>query len=373
MGNSTKITPNLTDTGKELLFLGLPVPTVRSFGNIFFVNTLGGNDTTGQKGRFDKPFATVPVALAAANIGDVIYVYPGTYSGDTNGEFKCGVSSYVHMVCFGATLNGNVNINNNAYGGVLSLNFGSKVNGSIRGTFGSITVGDGSAELNGQIGTNGDNGGHSLKGLRKWTLADTCYLNLNSKVEDIDLIESTALHAFIGGNFAGANQAEPTFRNIRHLKHTHADSAGAVFSFINANVYDRLINIDLIESVNGRIFVSIGRAFHIRECNNVTFKQKVQSDAASMGGAYRNCRFISDARFAEIGTFQGKFIDCQFQAVGTEVFKFTGYGNNANTYLEYIKCVANQTNFYNNAAASGSPTRITTSLYTAFPEFKIIL
>lgn len=47
--------------------------------NTLFVD-LGGDDLTGTKGRFDKPYATFMAAYNAASTGDVIELRPGTHS-----------------------------------------------------------------------------------------------------------------------------------------------------------------------------------------------------------------------------------------------------------------------------------------------------
>lgn len=56
-----------------------------------------GNDLTGTKGNLSKPYLTLEAAQAAAVAGDLIYVYPGTYTvttTDTNGLAKDGISYY---------------------------------------------------------------------------------------------------------------------------------------------------------------------------------------------------------------------------------------------------------------------------------------
>ena len=56
-----------------------------------------GNDLTGTKGNLSKPYLTLEAAQAAAVAGDLIYVYPGTYTvttTDASGLAKDGVSYY---------------------------------------------------------------------------------------------------------------------------------------------------------------------------------------------------------------------------------------------------------------------------------------
>ena len=49
-------------------------------GNTVFVDSVNGNDTTGQRGDFTKPFLTVAAGLAAAQSGDQVSVLSGTYN-----------------------------------------------------------------------------------------------------------------------------------------------------------------------------------------------------------------------------------------------------------------------------------------------------
>ena len=39
-----------------------------------------GNDGTGTRERFDLPYATIITAMANAQIGDTVIVYPGIYT-----------------------------------------------------------------------------------------------------------------------------------------------------------------------------------------------------------------------------------------------------------------------------------------------------
>ena len=52
---------------------------IADLGSILFVSE-NGNDSTGTKGRIDLPYKTIASAEVDAGIGDMIYVFPGTYS-----------------------------------------------------------------------------------------------------------------------------------------------------------------------------------------------------------------------------------------------------------------------------------------------------
>lgn len=64
--------PVATSTVTNLTFFSPEV-----FGNMLRVDAAFGNDTTGK--RNSLPFATISAALAAAQSGDVVQVFPGTY------------------------------------------------------------------------------------------------------------------------------------------------------------------------------------------------------------------------------------------------------------------------------------------------------
>jgi Protein of unknown function (DUF1565) len=49
-------------------------------GNTVFVDSVNGDDSTGTRGRSDKPFLTLTAAKTAASAGDTIVVGPGTYN-----------------------------------------------------------------------------------------------------------------------------------------------------------------------------------------------------------------------------------------------------------------------------------------------------
>lgn len=56
------------------------------------VVTKSGSDSTGTRGRLDKPFLTIGAAKTAASAGDSIVVYPGVY--DEHNLLKAGVNYY---------------------------------------------------------------------------------------------------------------------------------------------------------------------------------------------------------------------------------------------------------------------------------------
>ncbi len=59
--------------------------------NLVYVST-SGDDGTGVRGVYDKPFLTPLAAQNAAKEGDTIYIFSGTYSDDTVGLGKDGVN-----------------------------------------------------------------------------------------------------------------------------------------------------------------------------------------------------------------------------------------------------------------------------------------
>jgi hypothetical protein len=63
-------------------------------GASIFVDSIDGDDSSGARGRADLPFATLLAACSAESVaaGDIIYLGPGTFSGDTTQIIPSGVS-----------------------------------------------------------------------------------------------------------------------------------------------------------------------------------------------------------------------------------------------------------------------------------------
>jgi hypothetical protein len=64
----------------------LSLSPIYSRGNILYVDSALGNDTTGLRQRSDRPFLTLIAAQTAAQSGDLIQVYPGTYTDTSLGK-----------------------------------------------------------------------------------------------------------------------------------------------------------------------------------------------------------------------------------------------------------------------------------------------
>jgi hypothetical protein len=82
---------------------------------VCYVDSLWGNDGSGVRSRKDRPFLTIQSAYGAAADGDVIHIFPGTYTGTTtlsdpaksvSFHFAKGViaTSYTFSVAAGCTL-----------------------------------------------------------------------------------------------------------------------------------------------------------------------------------------------------------------------------------------------------------------------------
>jgi len=85
-------------------------PTYGTSSKTLWVDGTNGSDTTGLKGRMDLPFASITAAITAASSGDLVYVRPGTYSGQVtlkNGVnlwFDAGVTVTYASTGTGATI-----------------------------------------------------------------------------------------------------------------------------------------------------------------------------------------------------------------------------------------------------------------------------
>jgi hypothetical protein len=50
-------------------------------GNCLFVDVVNGNDDSGRTGNLTQPYLTIATAISAAESGQTVFVYPGTYAG----------------------------------------------------------------------------------------------------------------------------------------------------------------------------------------------------------------------------------------------------------------------------------------------------
>ena len=64
-------------------------------GWLVFVDQVNGNDSTGERGRNDRPFLQLNAARTAAQAGDTIVVLPGSYL-PTAPLLKNGVNWHFH-------------------------------------------------------------------------------------------------------------------------------------------------------------------------------------------------------------------------------------------------------------------------------------
>ena len=67
-----------------------------------------GNDGTAAAGNMSKPFQTILAATSSANIGDTIFVYPGTYLDETSNIVKDGVNYYFYPGAFVSSSNSRI-------------------------------------------------------------------------------------------------------------------------------------------------------------------------------------------------------------------------------------------------------------------------
>lgn len=98
-----------------------------TYSNVVFVDAVNGNDSTGLENRFDRPFLTIPAAIAAANNApsstsrNLIYIRKGTYNNSTTGSILLRTHTDLYFepgtVTFNTTFTDNGGtINCNIYG-----------------------------------------------------------------------------------------------------------------------------------------------------------------------------------------------------------------------------------------------------------------
>lgn len=66
---------------------------VHNYDNVYYVNPVTGNNTTGEVNNPDSPYLTVTAALAAASAGDLVYMQRGVYPGEVD-ILKLNVDQY---------------------------------------------------------------------------------------------------------------------------------------------------------------------------------------------------------------------------------------------------------------------------------------
>lgn len=141
--NSVPNQPGATDTytiwadAAELISLGTFTvyngdDLISEYGNTVFVDAVYGDDSTGERERFSKPFLTYAGARAVANSGDSVIVRSGTYN--ETFELKDGVNIYFDS---NVTINGTFIDNGNT----LSANVHGRPNVNISGTSGISLTG----------------------------------------------------------------------------------------------------------------------------------------------------------------------------------------------------------------------------------------
>ncbi len=81
-----------TFTGSGAGLTNLPITVLT--GALVYVDAVNGNNSTALRGRLDKPFATLTAAQTAAQAGDTVTVFPGTYAERLGTSLKNGVNWY---------------------------------------------------------------------------------------------------------------------------------------------------------------------------------------------------------------------------------------------------------------------------------------
>lgn len=370
---------NLVDSSFGLFYKNREVILALNMGRIFYVNGTDGDDTTGARGRFDKPYKTIQAAINASSSttgGDIIEVMSGTYNETVTGKVNLGVT----LILRSATLNGNLSINVNTNTGKLFLLQGSVLNGNMTGTFGSLTISDGTGIVNGEIGSTGDNGGHVVKGLLKMTSTTQNGVAYNNCLyEDIGLITCSGDWNFRFQNNAdgNTNQVNTIIRRIGTIRNTNANTTARVFQPNDNVTLDTLEDIALIECVNGVIYNDMFRNLLIYRCANVTFKSKLESFFAyALSGSFYDCKFVcSDDKVMRIyesstTAFTSlKFYNCHFQAAASVASIIATHDAYAPKYVELIQCVYNKSTFW----AGVQPTMLVSNFNSYVENFTIRL
>ncbi len=89
----------LSNTGTTLAQIpqsDVTFATAVNTGQMVYVDAVNGDNATGTRGRLELPFLTLVAALSAAQSGDTIYVYPGTYALAASLTGKDGVNWFFY-------------------------------------------------------------------------------------------------------------------------------------------------------------------------------------------------------------------------------------------------------------------------------------
>ncbi len=236
------------------------IVTSTNYGNILYVSP-SGNNVTAQRGRIDKPYATINAAWNAAVNGDVIAIYGGTFSETVSNP----------------TLNDGIGITLAFYGGARLIG-----DVLVTGRYVNI-VSDGTGILDGnvflQVGNDYSvyvSGMRRVKGLRFQKIQVFNTYEIDGDVRIVD---------------GGANRME--ISNVKLFNHTSTISAGYIF----------LNNIELYTWAN---------PITVNGSPVSVFANKVRFKGTST--------YLTDSRFG-----RNEFIDCEIKVSGNQPFINDGY------------------------------------------------
>lgn len=266
-------------------------------GNIIYVSPQG-NNATGTKGRIDKPYQTIQAAISSvSNIADLVIAMPGTYNEDILSNQS---QSFVGLLLEGATVNGNININNNTGTNRIILHNGGTINGDFYGTFGCVIRGDKSGTINGTW--QGANGGLDINNIYEWKYSGS-------------------------GNMVAIGSTNPNaIENVFKITHT---GTGYFFSFGNT-VNIKISNVDTISTPSDLIYNFTGDLLTInggfQNIRKIVCKSVILAPYRPLTFDFldRVNFFVTNA--AAVGTLKLKHVtDCEFISThATEPF-FAAY------------------------------------------------
>lgn len=296
----------------------------QSLSNILFVDP-NGNDITAVKGDIGKPYQNLYSAKNAATSGDIIYVFPGTWTYDNrntagnpyNGQIDTLVNLWKDGVSYYFSPNTNVVFFNQTVTGQDMYLFKSSGNGGTCTVRGSLKFsGDsiGVDSFNGSVNffNAGIGDGYTFDCEVKSLISKSPLLNggTNSIVGQTAIVKITAdeiSYTHLGNNVgqSGAGAAilcrTPAniqyFLNIRKVKSTYYRAIQ--FRDLNTSS-SAILNIDYLENLggNGAIVCEINQCpniyVNINKCDFIGYPYQSSLNSSTF-------RFVANANWYEVG------------------------------------------------------------------------
>jgi hypothetical protein len=253
-------------------------------GNTILWVSKAGNDTTGQKGKFNLPYLTIQKAVNESVSGDTIFVLPGEYS-----ENVASVKANCRVVFLGITLNGNIENTTGATGVVFDFS-NSVINGVPNANNNTLTgkillkntaINIGSGTLGGNVGLNLFGDGYSTINASGGTVGNT---NGNTIVSGVKIQTATIL--LYSGEYKNCEFSNCEIKlsesNTTNFINCKISTTGDAFTFIGGN--SKMGNIEYCTIIGNKLYDN-GRTLNIDNIKKTSLI--LANNTANGGGAIK--------------------------------------------------------------------------------------